>query len=88
MDLSWYHSCHDEESWSQAKNIISSHNPDPESLGKLSDKVLRCLYDPKKDLIGIKFSFNPSKKKKRAKTMPDLTLLDVDTFYQSNPWPP
>ena len=65
------------------KTIVSSHNLDPESLAKLSDKVLGCLYDPKKDLIGIKFSFNPSKKKKGAKTKPDLTLLDVDTFYKS-----
>ena len=65
------------------KTIISSHNPDAESLAKLSEKVLGCLYDPKKDLIGIKFSFNPSKKKKGAKTKPDSTLLDMDTFYES-----
>ena len=42
------------------KTIISSQNPDAESLAKLSDKGLGCLYDPKKDLIGIKFSFHPS----------------------------
>ena len=35
------------------KTIVSSHNPDPESLAKLSDKVLGCLYDTKKDLIGV-----------------------------------
>ena len=61
------------------KTIISSHNPDAESLAKLSEKVLGCLYDPKKDLIGIKFSFNPSKKKTGEKTKPDLTLLNVET---------
>ena len=65
------------------KTIVSSHNPDPESLAKLSDKVLGCLYDPKMDLIGINFSFNPFKKNKGAKTKPDLTLLDVNTFYKS-----
>ena len=52
-------------------------------MSKLSDKVLGCLYDPKDDLIGVKFSFNPSKKKKGLKVKPDLTLPDVDTFYKS-----
>ena len=50
------------------KTIISSVSQDQEALSKLSDKVLGCLYDPKNDLIGVKFSFNPSKKKKGAKT--------------------
>ena len=35
------------------KTIVSSHNLDAVSLAKLSDKVLGCLYNPKKDLIGI-----------------------------------
>ena len=65
------------------KTIISSISQDQEALSKLSNKVLRCLYDPKKDLIGMKFSFNPSKKKKGAKVKPDLTLPEVDTFYKS-----
>ena len=65
------------------KTIVSSHNQDPEFLAKLSDKVLGCLYDPKKDIIGINFSFNPSKKKKGGKTQTDMTLLDIDAFYVS-----
>ena len=63
---------------------MSLHTIRIQNLWLSSDKVLRCLYDPKKDLIGIKFSFNSSKKKKGAKTKPDLTLLDVDTFYKSS----
>ena len=30
-----------------------------------------------------KFVFNPSKKKKGLKTKPDLTLQDIDSFYES-----
>ena len=58
------------------------NSEDQEALAKLSDKVLGCLYEPKKDLISVKFSFNPSKKKKGAKVKPDLTLLDVYTFIK------
>merc|ERR1712240_323595 len=65
------------------KTIVLSISQDQEALSKLSDKVLGCLYDPKNDLTGVKFSCNPSKKKKGAKVKPDLTLSDVDTFYKS-----
>ncbi len=36
-----------------------------------------------KDLIGVKFSFNPTKKRKEAKVKPDLTLQDVNVFIKS-----
>ena len=65
------------------KTIVSSVSQDPEDLAKLSNKVLGCLYNPKEDAIGIKFVFNPSKKKKGLKTKPDLTLQDIDEFYES-----
>ena len=65
------------------KTIVSSVSQDPEDLAKLSDKVLGCLYNPKEDAIGIKFVFNLSKKKKGLKTKPDLTLHDIDAFYES-----
>ena len=65
------------------KTIVSSVSQDQEALSKLSDKILGCLYDPKDDLIGVKFAFNPSKKKKGLKVKPDLTLPDVDAFYKS-----
>ena len=65
------------------KKIISSVSQDQEDLSKLSNKVLGCLYNPKEDAIGIKFVFNPSKKKKGLKTKPDLTLPDIDAFYES-----
>ena len=42
------------------KTIVSSVSQDQEALSKLSDKVLGCLYNPKKDTIGVKFVFNPS----------------------------
>ena len=56
------------------KTIVVSHSKDQEALSKLSDKVLGCVYNPVQDLIGVKFSFNPAKKKKGAKVKPDLTL--------------
>merc|ERR1711895_26888 len=65
------------------KTIIAYHSKDQEALSKLSDKVLGCLYDPVQDLIGIKFSFNPAKKRKGAKVKPDLTLQDVSVFIKS-----
>ena len=65
------------------KMIVTLVSQEPEYLAKLSDKVLGCLYNPEKDVIGIKFVFNPSKKKKGLKTKPDLTLQDVDSFYES-----
>ena len=65
------------------KTIIILHSKDQEALSKLSDKVLGCLYDLMQDLIGVKFSFNPAKKKKGAKVKPDLTLQDVDAFIKS-----
>merc|ERR1712240_776815 len=65
------------------KTIVLSISQDQEALSKLSDKVLGCLYDSKNNLISVKFSFNPSKKKKGVKVKPDLTLPDVDTFYKS-----
>ena len=65
------------------KTIITLHFKDQEALSKLSDKVLGCLYDPVQDLIGVKFSFNPAKKKKGAKVKPDLTLQDVNVFIKS-----
>ena len=52
-------------------------------MSKLSDKVLGCLYDLVQDLIGVKFSFNPAKKRKGAKVKPDLTLQDVNVFIKS-----
>ena len=65
------------------KTIVSLVSQEPEDLAKLSDKVLGCLYNPREDLLGIKFVFNPSKKKKGIKTKPDLTLQDIDKFYES-----
>ena len=60
------------------KTIVSSVSCDQESIEKLSEKVLGCLWDPMKDLIGIKFSFNPSKRKKGVKVMPNLTIKDLN----------
>ena len=49
------------------KTIVSSNSQDNESIDKISDKVLGYLFDQKEDMIGVKFTFNPSKKKKGAK---------------------
>ena len=65
------------------KTIVASHSKDQDTLSKLSNKVLGCLYDLVQDLIGVKFSFNPAKKRKRAKVKPDPTLQDVDAFIES-----
>merc|ERR1712240_349976 len=48
-----------------------------------SDKVLGYLYNPMEDRLGIKFVFNPAKKRKGAKFRPDLTLNDVDSFIKT-----
>merc|ERR1712240_689883 len=65
------------------KTIVSSVSQEPEDLAKLSNKVLGCLYNPREDLLEIKFVFNPSKKKKGIKIKPDLTLQDIEEFYKS-----
>ena len=65
------------------KTIVTSHSQDQEALSKLSDRVLGNLYDPVKDLIGVKFTFNPAKKRKGAKVKPDLTLNDVESFIKT-----
>ena len=65
------------------KTIVSMVSQEPEDLAKLSDKVLGWLYNPREDRFGIKFVFNPSKKKKGIKTKPHLTLQDIDKFYES-----
>ena len=65
------------------KTIVTSHSQDQEALSKLSDRVLGNLYDPVKDLIGVKFTFNPAKKRKGAKVKPDLTLDDVESFIKT-----
>ena len=65
------------------KTIITSHSQDQEALSKLSDKVLGNLDDTVQDLISVKFTFNPAKKKKGAKVKPDLTLEDVESFIKT-----
>ena len=42
--------------------IVTSHSQDQEALSKLSDRGLGNLYDPVKDLVGVKFTF-PAKKR-------------------------
>ena len=44
------------------KTIVTLVSQEPKDLAKLTDKVLGCLYNPREDLLGIKFVFNPSKK--------------------------
>ena len=56
------------------KTIVASKSSDQESISKLSDKVLGYLYNPVEDRLGIKFVFNPAKKRKGAKVCPDLKL--------------
>ena len=65
------------------KTIVTLHSQDQESLAKISDRVLGYLYNLQKDLLGVKFSFNPAKKTKGAKDKPHVTLKDVDAFIKS-----
>ena len=62
------------------KTIVASNTYDKESMNKLSDKVLGCLWNPLSDLMGVKFAFNPSKRRKGVKVGPNLTLKDLETF--------
>ena len=63
------------------KTIVSMLDPDPDSAEKLSSKVLGYLFDVKSDYLGIKFTFNPSKKRKGLKSNPDLTISDMEKFH-------
>ena len=45
------------------KTIVSTLDPDPEAAEKLSSKVVGYLFNVNKDQLGIKFVFNPSRKK-------------------------
>ena len=65
------------------KTIVTSYSQDQEALSKLSDRVLGNLYDLVKDLIGVKFTFNPAKKRKGDKIKPDLTLDYVKSFIKN-----
>merc|ERR1712239_61014 len=65
------------------KTIVTSKSSDQESISKLSDKVLGYLYNPVDDRLGIKFVFNPAKKREGAKVRPDLTINDVDSFIKT-----
>ena len=57
------------------KTIISSVSQDQEALSKLSNKILGCLYDPKDILIGVKFAFNPPRRRRDLRS--SLTSLKV-----------
>ena len=64
----------------KSKTIVASNAYDEESMNKLSDKLLGCLWNPLLDLMGVKFAFNPSKRIKRVKVGPNPTLNDLETF--------
>lgn len=59
------------------KTIVTSHSSNQESLTKFW-----VIYDAIKDLIGVKFIFNPAKKIKGVHLKPDLTLKDVEGFMK------
>ena len=65
------------------KTIVTFVSQEPEDLAKLSDKVLGCLHNPREDLLGIKFVFYPSKKKKGLKTKLVPNLQHIDSFHKS-----
>ena len=65
------------------KTIISNESLDQESIEKLTDKVLGCLWDPKIDLNGIKFNFNHSKRRKGVKIKHNLTIQDLKKFEET-----
>ena len=46
----------------------------------LGNTVFGYTYDPKKAKMGIKFTINLSKKRRNARTKPDLTLDDIDSL--------
>ena len=65
------------------KTIVASNAYDEESMNKLSDKLLGCLWNPLLDLMGVKFTFNPSTRIKRVKVGSNPTLNDLETFRTS-----
>ena len=64
------------------KKIVSSKFLDNKSIEKLRDLVLGCHSDPKRNLIGIKFYFNSSKRRKGVKIKPNLTNRYLNEFQE------
>merc|ERR1712163_105962 len=62
------------------KTLVTSGSRDKEAIAKLSGTALGYIWEPTTDFMGVKLKFNPSKKKKGIKSMPDLTLSDLQSF--------
>ena len=58
--------------------IVTYKSSDQESMDEPPDKVLGYSDNPVEDKLGISFNFNPAKKRKGTKVLPDLTLAYVD----------
>ena len=46
----------------------------------MGNKVFGYQWNAKKDEMALKFSFNLSKKKRSVRSLPDLTLADLDSL--------
>ena len=60
--------------------MVASRSEDKEDIEKLSGSVLGYKWDITKDVLGIKLSFNESKKRKGIQTAPNLRKEDMDGF--------
>ena len=62
------------------KTMVASGSTDQDAIQKLSGAVLGYNWDPTKDVMGVAFKFNVSRKQKGVWEKPNLTLAEIDTF--------
>ena len=62
------------------KTMVASGSSDKEAISKLSGTVLGYNWDPEKDLLGVSFKYNTSRKNKGRRISPNLGLKDPQEF--------
>ena len=60
------------------KAIVRSGETDQEQIEKMGTSVFGYLWDAPEDEMGVKFPVNLSKKKRSVRSLPDLTVRDID----------
>ena len=64
----------------KVKEYVIEGDQDQPDENLLGNTVFGYTYDPKKAMMGIKFSINLSRKRRNARTKPDLTLDDIGSL--------
>ena len=64
----------------KVKEFVVSGDLEQEDENLLGNKVFGYDWNPKTDIMGIKFSINLSRKKRNVRIKPDLTSEDIDSL--------